>query len=217
MTDFDPFPTTRVHETPGEVSQRLSELGLSLPVLFDAIHQGEFVRRSSSPLDPPAAPGFGAWARTVRALREALLPLGWEPRDNGISTVVNPTNLVAISVATGDEHTGNTDGRSPQTKYPRGSATAAAVNQNVQGILFGFVPDEVPAPTTWILLVRSSADGLIAELSFPHTMSAGGRVSEWSERIVLGRIDPDGTGDRLPLPDDADSEPIDVPLTRRTA
>lgn len=217
MTHFDSFPATRVYETPDEVNERLRQLGLSTAILLDALHQGEFVRRSSSPLDPPAAPGFTAWARTVRALRLALLPLGWEPRDNGISTVVHPMTLVAISVATGNENTGSTDGRSPQTKYPRGSATATAVSQNVQGILFGLLPDEVPVPTTWILLVRSGADGLIAELSFPHAMTTGGRVSEWSERIILGHIDPEDGGDRLPVPDDIDSDPIDVPLTRRSA
>jgi hypothetical protein len=206
-----------------EVDARLSSLGLERQVCEDAVRQGELQRRLASPLDPPAAPGFSAWSRTVRALREALVPRGWDAEDNGISTVVNPARTVAIAVATGDGSTGK-PGPPPRTKQPRGPATIAAVHRNQMSLFELFDPSAAESPissrtpTTWLLLCRSSPSGLMAEVSCPDAIGNDDRVVAWSERILLGAIERGTDLGRVDVPARPQPhKPIDVTVSRRLA
>jgi hypothetical protein len=197
-----------VHDEPYEVEQRLAELGLRSETLIDVLRQGELQRRMASPLDPPSAPGVAAWARSVRALREQLIPSGWTPSDRfNFSTVVSPDGALAIAVATGDDGTGDSSPEvNPRTKYRRGPTYARALARNVQLELF---PEtNVPSdPTnestvTWILLRRSTSDAIYAELSRPLRLGEDERVSEWAERIILGPINLDGDVEVSEVPDE---------------
>ena len=112
-----------------EVTNALTELGLTNEILREAILTGEAARDNCTANDPPSAPGFAAWARTVRALREILLPNNWSKNDdNNLSTVVSPDGSFAIAVVTGDEGSGQA-GAKPQTKYPKGPATIAVIDK----------------------------------------------------------------------------------------
>src|SRR5438034_4977724 len=114
---------------PVEVVAYLEGLGLSVDELREAILIGESARDACTPNDPPSAPGFYAWAKTVRALGEILIPKGWTRNDDEkLSIVLSPNAQKAIAVATGDEGTGIL-GALPKTKYPKGPATVAIVEK----------------------------------------------------------------------------------------
>lgn len=215
--------TTAVKTRRIEVTNALAELGLDEQTLVDAILQGETARDSCTANDPPIAPGFNAWAITVRVLREELIPKKWTRNDTGnYSTVVSPDGAIAIAVVTGDDNTGLPDAV-PKTKYPKGPATQAAVFAN-ERFLFPEMEAvhqaevaEVEAAEkriTWMLLKRRSEDLVFAELSLPASMTNDGNVEEWLIRIIIGPT-PVGESGKV-VDEDSSEEQIDVPVRRRT-
>lgn len=207
---------------PIEVRDRLRELGLDQAKLAEVVRRGYYQFITCTPNDPPLFPGFSAWAMTVRALREYLVPEGWRRSDeNNYSLVINDGATVAIAVSTGDDATGQAD-RNPSTKSSKGPSTIDAVSANrIQLSLFAdlpALPASARAPArdsswiTWILLVHRSTNEVRCELSLPSSMGEDGRVDEWQERIILGSLslDTDFVEETLPaLPD------ITVEVTRR--
>jgi hypothetical protein len=208
-----------------DVDSRLAELGLSRAVLEEPVAQGVMARSECTPNDPPLFPGISVWARTVRSLREKLIPVpfGWSRCDEGnYPLCVSPDGKLAIAVATGDENTGNPNVM-PMTKSPKGPRTqnAISVNQyNGQGNLFETLPEFDPEVllnkdrVTWILLqhfdqVRREVR---FELSLPTSYS--GRIDGWSERIIFGAISTDPS-QVIPVPTLPNLPDIDVPLRRR--
>src|ERR1051325_6415929 len=118
---------TAIKTSPIEVVDALAGLGLTAEILIEAIRRGEIGRDSCTANDAPGAPGYYAWAGTVRALRDILMPQKWTRNDDECySRVVSPDRSIAIAVCTGDDGTGNKD-VNPKTKYPKGTATQAAV------------------------------------------------------------------------------------------
>lgn len=205
-----------LHE-PAEVVDRLAQLGLTIEVLREAVAMGEAARNSCTANDPVIAPGFLAWARTTRGLRDCLAVPGWQrSSDGGLETVVSPEGKLAIAVATGDDATGRIGG-SPKTKYSKGPATAAAIEQNQLSFLFADSAPIVPGPVptervTWLLLIARGTEEVRCELSLPKAIGDDGRVESWSERIILGPIGRDGEPTVTP----ADQEPdIVVEVSRR--
>src|SRR4051812_10109470 len=94
----------RTFNEPHEVATRLAALGLSEEQMRHAIDRGVAERRSCTRFDPPSYPGIVQWARTHRALRESLVPDGWEANDAGnFSTVISPDQLSAITISTGND------------------------------------------------------------------------------------------------------------------
>lgn len=213
-----------VHQ-PVEVQSRLAELGLDPEALAQVVRRGYVAFTMCTVNDPPLFPGFSAWAQTVRALREYLVPQGWRRCDeNNYSLVISPTEDMAIAVATGDDGTGRIDAV-PTTKSSKGPSTADAVVANQAQLTLEFeVPEEsavdeladeeVEDRMTWLLLVHRADGELRSELSLPLSMGTDGRIESWQERIVLGAIPTDPTEiDIIPpgpvLPD------IEVDVKRR--
>jgi hypothetical protein len=194
----------RVVHQPVEVQSRLAELGLDPEALAHVIKRGYVAFTMCTVNDPPLFPGFAAWAQTVRALREYVVPQGWRRCDeNNYSLVINPTEDMAIAVATGDDGTGCFDAV-PTTKSSKGPSTAEAVVANQAQLTFEFeVPeasvvddgddDSVEERMTWLLLVHRGEGELRSELSLPLSMGTDGRIESWQERIVLGAIPTDPT------------------------
>lgn len=196
-----------------EIADSLRELGLTTEILEYAIKTGEYARDSCTKNDPTCAPGFVAWSKTVRALRDALIPKGWEKCDDyNFPTVVSPNKKIAISVSTGNEATGDKTAE-PKTKYAKGEAAKSAVKIN-QDVLFPEMrADKATAHrVTWILLKRRTGDTVVAELSLPALMTKDGQIIKWETRIILNPIliDPD-----FDVQDDSSSDEIDVPVLRR--
>jgi hypothetical protein len=194
------------------VATQLHRLGLNRQLLVNALEQGEAQRRLATDLDPRTAAGYTGWARTIRIMREGVIGLnvGWFPAEwTGIPVVINADETIALTATSGDENTGRPDtGDDPTTKNPKGWGTAEVVAINAQESL------DIPAPTTWVLLYDSSADGLHAELSCPEALAANGYIEAWSVRIIIGRLDlgePDAQRD---VPEPPADNP-DVTVLRR--
>ncbi|MEJ0003786.1 MAG: hypothetical protein WDN30_09790 [Pararobbsia sp.] len=205
-----------------DVEGRLAQLGLEEDRIAQIVKRGYVAFASCTPNDPPLYPGFSAWATMVRALREYLLPEGWERCDeNNYSLVINPAGNVAIAVATGDDATGRADTQ-PTTKSSKGPSTVEAVISNQVQLDFGFPLIEVPETMrpasseeqrmTWILLVHRARGEVRCELSLPTSMGVDGRVDGWRERIILGAIptDPDLMEITPPTPPDQPDIHVDV-------
>jgi hypothetical protein len=148
-----------IHHEIADVTTRLAQLGLDQMDLQEPVMQGMFARSECTPNDPPLFAGFTTWARTVRVLREKLIPKQWTRSDEGnYPLVLNPVGNLAIAVATGDESTGIAMAN-PMTKSPKGPRTQSAIEVNqYQSSLFEAFPEfEIPETprndrVTWILL-----------------------------------------------------------------
>ena len=201
-----------IYSEPHEVATQVHRLGLNRQLLVNALEQGEAQRRLATALDPKTAAGYTAWSRTIRILREGVIELqdGWYVDEwNGIPMAINAHETIALTATSGDESTGRPEtGVDPKTKNPKGWGTAEVVALNAEESL------DIPAPTTWVLLYDSSADGLHAELSCPEALAANGYIEAWSVRIIIGRLDlgePDAQRD---VPEPPADNP-DVTVLRR--
>lgn len=214
--------TAVVHREPDEVRQRLAELGLDEEPLKDAVRRGQLAFLSCTPNHPPQFPGMSAWAETVCAVREYVMPLGWRrSNDSNYALSVNPSGQMAIAVATGNDGTGRADA-TPSTNACKGPSTSDAIAANQLRFSFmeqSVTPRRTPAPAasgraTWILLIHRAAGEVRCELSLPISIGEDGHIDAWRERILLSSIPLDGDLAQAvpvppPLPD------IDVSIRRR--
>ena len=219
---------THTWEEPDDVTQRLKDLGLSKEILREAVYAYAMGLAAATANDPPNAGGFMAYVYSTRALREMLIPRGWR-RDNsgGYCRVVNDAAGVAITVSTGDEHTGGAEGEAPRTKRSKGPRTVAAVADNVlQLSLFdqsdhdtadGAGDDSSGADgcVTWVLLMHATPSGIQSELSLPVELDDSHRIGEWRERIILPVTPLDGPS-LAPIILPEPGPDFDVSVTRRT-
>jgi hypothetical protein len=173
---------------------RLADLGLTAEIVDFALRGADAEARLYTPLDPPNMAGMARYARTVRLLRERLLPLGWtydNPRN--LARTVSPDRRVAIIATLGDAATGVAH-VPPSTQYQKGIATVEAVSRNfVQLTLPIDLGDEDPVTdddlgtTTWILLYHLTDAEIRAELSLPDS-TVDGYIDTWVERIILPSV-----------------------------
>lgn len=200
---------------------QLAVLGLTVEQLDEARGRAQHDVDECTSLDPPGSRGQVRHMRTVRYLREVLIPHGWVPDDTGnVGAVVSPDGTIAIVVTTGDTGTGLLS-YTPKTKYPKGAVTQRRVRQNVQLNLFEDLTEEPlhddldePSRTTWVLLQHPAGNAVRAELSCPSGVDVAGRISEWSRRIMLPEL-PLDTHETWIADDDEGDDPVDVPVTPR--
>jgi hypothetical protein len=210
--------------TEGEAAaDRLADLGLKAEILEFALRGADAEARTYTLLDPPNMAGMARYSRTVRLLREQLLPLGWSydnPRN--LARTVSPDRRVAVIVTLGDAATGMADIR-PSTRYEKGVAIVEAVSRNfVQLALPVDLGDDQPVDAdmegiaTWVLLYHVAGDEMRAELSLPDSM-VDGYIDTWVERIILPPLPLHATPDlrrTAGAEDGAVAEP-EVVVTRR--
>jgi hypothetical protein len=198
-----------------DAPSRLEELGLTAATLGQAVQLGLAAAATCTKHDPSNLPGLMQWGRTIRGLRDTLVPQGWKSQSTyNYPTVVSPDRSVAVSVAGGDYFTGRSDGV-PSTRSSKGPVTRAAVIQNQLTFaeLDPSFADLNPAPTTtWLLLHHydQEAKEVRVELSLPAGLDADDVVTAWHERILLEPL----TTAYEP-PDTSEEVDIDIPLTRR--
>lgn len=192
---------TVVREQVWEVRNRLADFGLDEERLRDVVRRGHLAFVTCTNNHPRFIPGIWAWGETVRALREYVLPLGWRRSDeNNYSVVIDPSDQMAIAVATGDEGTGQA-GLLPTTKTPKGPTTVDAVTNNQ--FAFSFLADASdPVPVvaadadeeriTWMLLFQRANNEVRCELSLPYSIGSDGKIDRWAERILLRSVPLDG-------------------------
>lgn len=191
MTNSKPVLTE-----PWEVNRRLAELGLPENALQEAAKSGLAAWAACTPNHPTMYPGIVAWGETTRVLRDHLVLLGWNAiNESGQALVVNASGTIAVMVAGGDENTGIHSLNDPRTKSAKGPKTIEAIQRNQW--LFPEMEEEDRHSheargkrQTWVLLLARDmqAGELRAELSIPMHMTDDCRISEWSERVILGPI-----------------------------
>jgi hypothetical protein len=176
-----------------QAGDRLAELGLKPEILEHAVRGADAEARTYTELDPPNMQGMARYSRTVRLLREQLLPLGWtydNPRN--LARTVSPDRRVALIATLGDAATG--DPRIvPSTRYEKGVATAEAITRNFVQLSLpielddeGPVEDEV-GTATWVLLYHVTETEIRAEVSLPDSM-VDGYIDTWLERVILAPV-----------------------------
>jgi hypothetical protein len=207
-------PAAKVVVDPYEVDARLHQLGVSRGPLIEAALQGDLHRRlNDTPDDFSATPGFSGWSRTLRVVRAELRKVhAWHNGDFlQIPVTFNETETMAVAVSTGNERTG-LPGDDPSTNA-KGPRTAEAVESAQGGLDFD---DEEIGVDFWYLVTHATADGEVrAELSNPRITDEHYQILGWHERILLGRIDPDGNWQAVPAPVAPSDITIDV--SRKTA
>lgn len=196
-----------------EVTGRLDEFDLEVEIPKTAVLTGYQQSSSVSDHDPPNLGGFLFWAKTVRSLRDQLVPRHWSASDRrNYATVDHPHKPISIAVAAGDSNTGRSDAH-PTTKTEKGPATRQAVNRNQ--LSFEEEDEDFPqARQTWMLLhyVDEQADEIRIELSLPAAF-VDGYVTEWSERVIPAPVVL-GLDSREEEEREEDEE-IEVPVERR--
>jgi hypothetical protein len=179
---------------------RLHDLGLTTDLIVRALLRADAEARHTTGLEPPTAEGTIRYLKTVRFLREELVPLGWDI-DNykNFCRTIHPRHLFSMVTSSGDEFTGvDTPGKVPCTKYAKGDLTALAVKQNADQGVFdlgkafaGPTVEPAELKNIWFLLQRATPKYIYAELSLP-TRIEDGMITDWKERIILPRISREG-------------------------
>lgn len=213
---------------PIKVAERLSELGLTHEILWEAVAVGTAAYDSCTANHPVTAPGFYAWSETCRSLNEQLVTKGWQRRhERGLSLIVHPSMQHAITVTTGNEMTGSAEDN-PRTKNCKGPVLMAAIYQNSQMDFGEIITRQAPiaAPTltasenpsqwiTFLLLVARFEEEVRCELSLPESLGDDLRIEGWAERIILGS-QPRNLDPLTRKQPEINTQPdIIVPITRR--
>ena len=207
---------------PIDVPNRLKQLGLKESILRLGVEQGQAEWANCTLNDPPMFRGLVPWARTLRSLRESMIPEGWQRlEDGGQSFVVNESGTLAITAATGDRRTGVKD-ETPCTKSSKGPKTQLAIAQNALAwTLYGDIrtaeKQKADSRITWILMFYRDTETseIRCELSLPAGLNNEDQVDEWKERIILTAIPFGDGGARIKV----DSPPpnINIDVQRRRA
>ena len=215
--------TTTVYVSSADVTTRLDELGLKREDLLEAVHFGSIYAAECTRHDPRSLAGTLLWGKTVRHLRDQLIPAGWNVSDKrNFPLTVHPSGRWAIGVASGDEHTGIPD-ETPSTRYDRGPATRQVVNTNqlsFAAVSADFAKLEVGViKQTWFLLHYrdDDADEIRVELSLPTEMTEDNFVMRWKERIILAGAD-EGAALAHSVPDSSfgpDDNGVDIPVLKK--
>ena len=210
---------TIIFAEPENADVRLAELQLSRQVLIDSVVQANMYLARMTPHHPRLFRYGVMTGETVAALRDFLVPHGWEVRNEGnYELVFNPKLNMSIAVASGNEATGDRL-RIPSNKSEKGPRTAKAVKDNQTADLF---PETMPtvlegnvATDTWILLHYRCANEIRLELSRPNGFDETARfVTGWSERILLGSSSQDNDPMPMPMPQLPED---DIVVTRKAA
>ena len=215
--------TTTVYARSAEVDSRLNELGLKREILLEAVYFGATYAAECTRHDPSSMAGLLLWGKTVRRLRDLLIPFGWNVSNKrNFPLTVHPGGMWAIGVASGDEHTGIPD-ETPSTQYVRGPETRRVVDINqlsFAALSADFAElDAVLTRQTWFLLHHrdDDADEIRVELSLAAEMTPDNFVTRWTERIILTWAD-GGSPIAHPVPgsgDGPEDEEIDIPVLKK--
>lgn len=210
---------TIIFAEPENADARLAELQLTRQVLIDSAVQANMYLARMTPHHPSLYRYGVMTGETVAALRDFLVPHGWEVRNEGnYELVFNPDLNMSIAVASGNEATGNPQ-QIPSNKSEKGPRTAKAVKDNQTADLFPetmpTAPEGLVATDTWILLHHRCGNGIRLELSRPNGFDTTERfVTGWSERILLGTSSLDNDSMPMPMPELPE---VDIVVTRKAA
>ena len=187
----------RKYERDDEVDAALRVLGgggLDRKVLSDALIFGEAERRTCTENDPGILKGMLGWGRPIRSLRETMRLRNWKREEpNSLPLIVSPDRSVAITVASGDDQTGNPRSPFACTKWDKGKMLLEWVEPSAQLTLDDAVEESEPPPVRtelWFLLVYRTNAEILAELSRATSVTLSTARSKASSFAFQGRVKP---------------------------
>lgn len=172
-----------------EVVNRLDEkFGATKEQLIEVVQQGISGRNECTPHHPSSMAGTRCWGDATRALRDLLVPLGWEAdnKDN-IPSVVHRKRGIKIAVCNTTSGTGIEWGvPQPVSEKGDGAQRAGFPNQGVLRPIFdGGLSDTHFTPGSfWYLCIFCGAGMVRAELLCP-ILNEDGSFKDFHERIAL--------------------------------
>lgn len=185
---------TALFNEPDTIATRLTQLGVTEGALREAVYQGHLQRTRLTLNHPSIYHGLNMWGEVVAALREQLRPDGWIRQEVGsFALTVHEDLKLAITVASGDEGTGNPFAH-PSNRSKKGRNTVEAIEANRQLELFERLPpehrQEGDERQTWVLMHHTDIGRgeIRLEISRPSNIGDDGKITEWAERIILGSI-----------------------------
>lgn len=195
---------TAIYSYEDSAESFLEGMRLSGTILQEGLQRGLAQRHNATPFHPPTAPGTFMHYGLVHAVRELLVPCGWEfAEKDGLSYTFHPELLIALIVSSGNSYVGDRM-QNPSFKYPKGPTTQAAIAGNASQLgLFDGIPGwaESVLPSTsmrtdfdtfktWWLLhyVDLSKRVMRAELSLPVRVGNDGDINQWVTRIILAPV-----------------------------
>jgi len=177
----------KIYEEPIRIDSRLTSLGLDRGRLVRVALQALGARNDAVSIDPVNAAGLLAYIYGTRAIREYLLPKGWQmDRSQNIEATVDPTSGTRLIYQNCDLCCVRS--REPRTISTKGLATSQLLDQR-NGDLFPELLEEQlqeASGKVWFLCVSMNDDDVRAELSCP-TKLEGKQFSDFRERIFLIR------------------------------
>jgi len=114
-------------------------MALSGAIMHNICRRGLAQYHTATPFHPANAPGSFMYHGLVHAMRELLVPIGWEFAEESLSFTFNSELAIALVVSSGNIHVGDEE-QDPSFKYPKGPTTQSAIAGNaVQlGLFNGF-------------------------------------------------------------------------------
>ena len=207
-------PERKIRWRPAEVASRLTQLGVNQEILRAGPVWGLRQAVQTTRHDPASFYGIMLWGKTVRHLRDRLVPNGWTiDNKSNYPTTVSPDGTTAIAVAAGDWRTGLRD-ETPSTRSEKGPATENIVRRN-QMQFHDLFPSFPAGVQTWLLLhfFEEEKEEIRVELSLPSSIDGDGFVIEWRERLILDPV-PFASSHGTQADDD-DEQDLPIPVVRR--
>lgn len=165
---------------------QLEKIGLSRDgnEITYAVHTAYQEYTNITPHDPPMSPGLKAYLAATNALREILIPKGWEKDDtHNHATIYHSQTKTRIVVAFGDDNTGK-EGVTPQTKNYKGSRTKALLQIDEQ-LCFSFYDSQKNGNSFWVLLMNFANGKIAYELSLASEYTKQKKISISKQRIIF--------------------------------
>ncbi|AKR42712.1 hypothetical protein [Methylophilus sp. TWE2] len=192
------------------VQRRLRQLHdtLNEDVFKEASDAGFTARLEATPAHAPTAAGSLQWHETVFALRTQLALRKWRIVDTrNCPLIVSPDKNIMIAIMTGDKDTGMEFG-DPRNQGAKGTVLSGAIQKNLE--LFSAKNKANKDGTQlWVLLYHVVGAEVRRELSIPNSFYRG-KITGWSERILLGSMQFNSQPDVFPISptDDLDFDVI---------
>lgn len=192
-----------------QVHQELRLLGLTEDIVTTIARKVAAAKAEALEVDPSSTPGTLAYINGVRAIRLALLPLGWRlSRTGNVEATVNDELGIQIcfqnvDLACADSH--------PQAISGKGAGSRKLIQDGQTELFDRDAPDAENAfgsvPTVWIICVSTDSKRLRAEVSCPEAFE-GNQFEGFSKRIWVVDENLDPTPDNITQPEDG-SGPVE--------
>lgn len=186
-----------------EVRQELHRLGLTTEIVRTIARKAAAAKAEALEIDPSSSPGTLAYIFGVRAVRTALIPLGWRmSRAGNVESTVN--DELGIQICFQNVDTACTE-RHPEAISGKGAGSRKLIQDGQAELFDREAPDAVDAfgstPTVWVVCVSTDGNKLRAEMSCPIAFE-GNQFEGFSERIWVVDEDLAPAPDRIDRPDD---------------